>query len=50
MKAAGIDGHHVIGRWSQQSDEDLEDGNRSQRLRREIDTKDIVPPRDYVSS
>eukprot|EP01018_Ginkgo_biloba_P016407 Gb_25558 [translate_table: standard] len=48
--AAGIDGHHVIGRWSRQTDEDLEDGNRSQRLRPEIDTKDIVPLRDSISS
>eukprot|EP01018_Ginkgo_biloba_P002420 Gb_16875 [translate_table: standard] len=50
LEPVGIDGHHVIGRQSRQTDEDLEDGNRSQRLRREIDTEDIVPPRDSVSS
>eukprot|EP01018_Ginkgo_biloba_P023283 Gb_20531 [translate_table: standard] len=50
LEADGIDDHHVIGRQSRQTDEDLEDGNRSQRLRYEIDTKDIVPPRDSVSS
>eukprot|EP01018_Ginkgo_biloba_P003454 Gb_29493 [translate_table: standard] len=50
LEDAGIDGHRVIGRWSRQTDEYLEDGNRSQRLRREIDTEDIVPPRDSVSS
>eukprot|EP01018_Ginkgo_biloba_P030790 Gb_25600 [translate_table: standard] len=49
LEAVGIDSHRVIGRRSQQTDEDLEDGNRSQRLRHEIDTEDIVPPRDSIS-
>eukprot|EP01018_Ginkgo_biloba_P016278 Gb_15901 [translate_table: standard] len=34
IEAAGIDGHHVIGRRSRKTDEDPEDGDRSQRLRR----------------
>eukprot|EP01018_Ginkgo_biloba_P025705 Gb_31093 [translate_table: standard] len=50
LEAVGIDIHRVIGRRSRQIDEDLEDGNRSQQLRREIDTEDIVPPRDSISS
>eukprot|EP01018_Ginkgo_biloba_P012301 Gb_07251 [translate_table: standard] len=41
-----LDGHCVIGRQSRQTDEDLEDGDRRQRLRHKIDTEDIVPPRD----
>eukprot|EP01018_Ginkgo_biloba_P018859 Gb_25962 [translate_table: standard] len=46
----GIDGHRVTGKMSQQTNGDLEDEDRIQLLRYEIDAEDIVPPRDSVSS
>eukprot|EP01018_Ginkgo_biloba_P010745 Gb_11499 [translate_table: standard] len=46
LESIVIDGHRVIGRRSRPTSEDLEDGDRSQCLRHEINAKDIVPPRD----
>eukprot|EP01018_Ginkgo_biloba_P018324 Gb_22697 [translate_table: standard] len=39
-----------LGLKSRQANEDLEDGDRIQHLRHEIDVEDIVPPRDSISS